>query len=84
MHFLSVSHLCVRVAYTPPWVIKEKEEDEEGVGVSESKRESKVDWKKKERVRKEDKRGDLYFFLSVKRKLEFAPVLSLFFEGDAL
>ena len=35
---------------------------------------------KKERVRKEDKRGD--FFLSVERKLEFAPVLFLFFEGD--
>ena len=51
------------MAYTPPWAIKEKEEDEERVGVSESERESKVDWKKKERVRKEDKRGD--FFLSV-------------------
>ena len=50
------------MAYTPPWAIKEKKEDEERVGVSESERESKVDWKKKERVRKEEKRGDLYFF----------------------
>ena len=33
MHFLSVSHLCVRMAYTPPCAIKEKKEDEEGVGI---------------------------------------------------
>ena len=63
--FLSGSHPCVRRGYTPRWAIKEKKEDEERVGVSESERESKVDWKKKERVRKEDKRGDLCFFLSV-------------------
>ena len=60
--FLSGSHPCVSMAYTPPWAIKEKKEDEERVGISESERESKVDWKKEERVRKEDKRGDLYFF----------------------
>ena len=63
--FLSGIHPCVRMGYTPPWAIKEKKEDEARVGVSESERESKVDWKKKERVRKEDKGGDLYFFLSV-------------------
>ena len=30
--FLSGSHLCVSMAYTPPWAIKEKKEDEERVG----------------------------------------------------
>ena len=60
--FLSGSHLCVRMGYTPPWAINEKKEVEERVDVSESERESKVDWKMKERVRKEDKGGDLYFF----------------------
>ena len=52
------------MGYMPPWAIKEKKEDEERVGVSESERESKVDWKKKERVRKEDKRGGFFFFRS--------------------
>ena len=60
--FLSGSHPCARMGYTPPWAIKEKKEDEERVGVSESERESKVDWKKKERVREEDKRGDFFSF----------------------
>ena len=61
--FLSGSHLCVRMAYTPPWAIKEKKEDEEGVGGSKSERESKV-WLEKERVREEDKREELFFSFS--------------------
>ena len=41
--FLSGSHLCVRMAYTPPWAIKEKKEDEERVGISNS--EKREGWK---------------------------------------
>ena len=36
--FLSGSHLCVRMGYTPPWAIKEKKEDEERVGISKSQK----------------------------------------------
>ena len=31
------------MAYTPPWAIKEKKEDEEGVGISNSQK--REDWK---------------------------------------
>ena len=38
MPCLSGSHLCVSMAYTPPWAIKEKKEDEERVGISNSQK----------------------------------------------
>ena len=40
---LSGSHLCVRMGHTPPWAIKEKKEDEERVGISNS--EKREGWK---------------------------------------
>ena len=56
--FLSESHLCVRMGYTLPQSIKEKEKDEERVGISNS--EKREGWKtesEEEKTREKVQRG---------------------------
>ena len=55
--FLSGSHPCVRMSYTPPWAIKEKKEDEERVGISSS--EKREGWKTES---EEETREEVLFF----------------------
>ena len=64
MPILSGSHLCVSMAYTPPWAIKGKKEDEERVGIfwiSEKRKGWKTE--SKEEAREEVQRV-LFYFLS--------------------
>ena len=68
MLFLSGGHLCVRMGYTPPQVIKEEKKDEERVGnFGESKREKvgKLKGKKKNERGGSEGFGFLVFFIFV-------------------
>ena len=56
MLFLSGGHLCVRMGYTLPQVIKEEKKDEERVGNLDSKKE-KVEKAESEETREEVQRG---------------------------
>ena len=61
--FLSGSHLCVRMGCTPPWAIKEKKEDEERVGISNSQK--KEGWKtESEEETREEVQRVFFHFLS--------------------
>ena len=42
MPFLSEGHLCVRMGYTIPQVIKEEKKDEERVGIFEIRKERRL------------------------------------------
>ena len=64
MPFLSGGHLCVRMGYTLPQVIKEEKKDEERVGILDSKRE-KVERAESEVARVEVQRGFSCFSFSV-------------------
>ena len=58
MPFLSGGHLCVRMGYTLPQVIKEETKDEERVGISKS--EKREGWKtesEEEKTREKVQRG---------------------------
>ena len=62
MPFLSGGHICVRMFYTLPQAIKEEKEDEERVGILDSKRE-RVEKAESEETREEVQRGFFLFFI---------------------
>ena len=76
--FLSGSHLCVRMAYTPPWAIKEKKEDEERVGISNSQKREGWNTESEAETREEVQRVFFHFLSkaleSCNRRVEFSSL----------
>ena len=59
--FLSGSHLCVRMGYTLPQLIKEEKKDEKGVGISKSEKRESWETESEEETREEVQRVFFHF-----------------------